>query len=102
MSFSQLIAEAVNAYGTESLHMSHTEKDALVQEITESVACRLQQLLPAYLAGYLAGVNAPGAAPAAPMIGEPLHRAKPACSPETDDAMPDFGDSCMDFDFIGG
>ena len=101
-SFSQLVAEAVNACGTEGVHLSGTEKIELVQEITESVALRLQQMLPAYLAGYSAGANAPGAASVVPTISEPLHHAPPSCSPESDDTMPDFGDSCMDFDFIGG
>ena len=50
-SFSQLVVEAVNAYGSESTYLSRSEKDELVQEITESVTSRLQQMLPAYLAG---------------------------------------------------
>ena len=101
-SFSQLVVEAVNAYGAEGTYLSRSEKGELVQEITESVALRLQQMLPAYLAGYSAGANAPSAASVVPTISEPLHHAPPACSPESDDTMPDFGDSCMDFDFIGG
>jgi len=101
-SFSQLVAEAINAHGTEGVHLSGTEKIELVQEITESVTSRLQQMLPAYLAGYSAGANAPSATSAVPMISEPLHHAPPACTPESDGTMPDFGDSCMDFDFIGG
>ena len=101
-SFSQLVVEAVNAHCAENVHLFGTEKDELVQEITESVALRLQQMLPAYLAGYSAGANAPGAASVVPTISEPLHHAPPACSPESDDTMPDVGDSCMDFDFIGG
>ena len=101
-SFSQLVAEAVNACGTEGGHLSGTEKIELVQEITESVTSRLQQMLPAYLAGYSAGANAPGATPAVPTISEPLHHAPPACTHESDDALLNFGDSCMDFDFIGG
>ena len=101
-SFSQLVVEVVNTYGAEGTYLSRSEKDELVQEITESVALRLQQMLPAYLAGYSAGANAPGAASVVPTISEPLHHAPPACSPESDDTMPDFGDSCMDFDFIGG
>ena len=60
-SFSQLVAEAVNAHCTENGHLSGTEKDELVQEITESVALRLQQMLPAYLAGYSAGASTPSA-----------------------------------------
>ena len=101
-SFSQAVADAVNAYDTEGIRLSRTEKDELVQEITESVALRLQQMLPVYLAGYSAGTNAPGATPATPTITEPLHHASPPCNPEPDDAMSDFGDSCMDFGFIGG
>jgi hypothetical protein len=42
-SFSQLVAEAVNACGTEGVHLSGTEKIELVQEITESVTSGLQR-----------------------------------------------------------
>ena len=99
-SFSQLVAEAVNAHCTENVHLSGTEKDELVQEITESVALRLQQMLPAYLAGYSAGANAPVA-----MLPANAASSQNAATPtqqDSDDAMLDFGDSCMDFDFIGG
>ena len=99
-SFSQLVAEAINAHCTENVHLSGTEKDELVQEITESVALRLQQMLPAYLAGYSAGASAPVAMP--PANAAPLQIATSPTQQENDDAMPDFGDSCMDFDFIGG
>ena len=99
-SFSQLVAEAVNACGTEGVHLSGTEKDELVQEITESVASRLQQMLPAYLAGYSAGANAPVAM--LPANTAPSQIAAIPTQQESVDAMPDFSDSCMDFDFIGG
>ena len=101
-SFSQLVAEAVNACGTEGVHLSGTEKIELVQEITESVTSRLQQMLPAYLAGYSAGASSPVvmAVPPAPTASSQV--AAPAYKQESDDAIPDFGDSCMDFDFIGG
>ena len=101
-SFSQLVAEAVNACGTEGVHLSGTEKDELVQEITESVALRLQQMLPAYLAGYSAGASAPIAMVVPPASAAPSQVTTPPQQQENDDAMPDFGDSCMDFDFIGG
>ena len=101
-SFSQLVVEAVNAYGTEGMHLSRTEKDELVQEVTESVALRLQQMLPAYLAGYSAGASAPVAMTAPPATAAPSQIAEPAHKQECDEEMPDFGDSCMDFDFIGG
>ena len=101
-SFSQLVAEAVNACGTEGVHLSGTEKDELVQEITESVALRLQQMLPAYLAGYSAGASAPIAMVVPPASAAPSQVTTPPQQQENDDVMPDFGDSCMDFDFIGG
>ena len=101
-SFSQLVAEAVNACGTEEVHLSGTEKIELVQEITESVTSRLQQMLPAYLAGYSAGANTPVAIAVPQTNTAPSQVATTPTQQENDDAMPDFGDSCMDFDFIGG
>ena len=101
-SFSQLVAEAVNAHCTEAVHLSGAEKDELVQEITESVALRLQQMLPAYLAGYSAGASAPAAVTVPPVNVTPLQVAATPTQQDSDDAMLDFGDSCMDFDFIGG
>ena len=101
-SFSQLVVEAVNAYGSEGTYLSHSEKDDLVQEITESVTSRLQQMLPAYLAGYSAGANTPVAIAVPQTNTAPSQGAATLTQQENDDAMPDFGDSCMDFDFIGG
>ena len=101
-SFSQLVAEAVNAHCTENVHLSGTEKDELVQKITESVALSLQQMLPAYLAGYSAGANTPVAIAVPQTNTAPSQVATIPTQQENDDAMPDFGDSCMDFDFIGG
>ena len=101
-SFSQLVAEAVNAYGSEGTYLSRSEKDELVQEITESVTSRFQQMLPAYLTGYSAGASAPAAVTVPPVNVTPLQVAAAPTQQESDDAMPDFGDSCMDFDFIGG
>ena len=101
-SFSQLVAEAMNVYGTEGTYLSRSEKDELVQEITESVTSRLQQMLPAYLAGYSAGANTPVAIAVPQTNTAPSQVAATLTQQENDDAMPDFGDSCMDFDFIGG
>lgn len=101
-SFSQLVVEAVNTHCTGDVHLSGTKKDELVQEITESVALRLQQMLPAYLAGYSAGASVPAAVTVPPVNVTPLQVAAAPTQQESDDAMPDFGDSCMDFDFIGG
>ena len=101
-SFSQLVVEVVNTYGAEGTYLSRSEKDELVQEITESVALRLQQMLPAYLAGYSAGASAPVTMAVPPASAAPSQVTTPPQQQENDDAMPDFGDSCMDFDFIGG
>ena len=101
-SFSQLVVEVVNTYGAEGTYLSRSEKDELVQEITESVALRLQQMLPAYLAGYSAGASAPVVMAVPPASAAPSQVTTPPQQQENNDAMPDFGDSCMDFDFIGG
>lgn len=99
-SFSQLVVEAVNTHGSEGTYLSRSDKGELVQEITESVTSRLQQMLPAYLAGYSAGASAPVAM--LPANAAPSQIAATPTQQDSDDAMPDFGDSCMDFDFIGG
>ena len=101
-SFSQLVVEVVNTYGAEGTYLSRSEKDELVQEITESVALRLQQMLPAYLAGYSAGANTPVAIAVPQTNTAPSQVATTPTQQENDDAMPDFGDSCMNFDFISG
>ena len=101
-SFSQLVVEVVNTYGAEGTYLSRSEKYELVQEITESVALRLQQMLPAYLAGYSAGASAPVVMAVPPASAAPSQVTTPPQQQENNDAMPDFGDSCMDFDFIGG
>ena len=101
-SFSQLVVEVVNTYGAEGTYLSRSEKDELVKEITESVALRLQQMLPAYLAGYSAGASAPVVMAVPPASAAPSQVTTPPQQQENDDVMPDFGDSCMDFDFIGG
>lgn len=101
-SFSQLVTDTVNAYGTEGLHLSLAEKNEIVHDVTESVSVRLQQILPAFLAGYSAGASTPVAANTTTALIEPTQPAAQLSSPEPDDVMPDFGDSCMDFEFIGG
>ena len=100
-SFSQLVTDAVNDYDTDRLHFSDAERNRLVQEITEAVSLRLQQMLPAFLAGYSAGAIVPASVNGSP-ANTVLPQVTPAPNdPESDDTMPDFGESCMDFDFIG-
>ena len=98
-SFSQAVTDAVNAYETGSVRFSHEDEERLVQAITDSVGVRLQQILPSYLAGYAAGVVAPAAAQeTSAKVTSPAQRPDPV----QDVSMPDFDDSCMDFDFMGG
>lgn len=106
-SFSQIVSGAVNAYGTEPPRFSREERAEIVYEVTESVAIKLQQMLPAFLAGYSAGANAPATVNAAldgnaASVVSPQRLTVAPNTLESDDALPDFGDSCMDFDFIGG
>ena len=97
LSFSQIVADAINAYQT-----SGADSNQLVQNIADSVEQRLQQMLPAYLAGYSAGASAPVAPAVPPATTAPSQVASSPHKQEFDDAMSDFSDSCMDFDFIGG
>ena len=106
-SFSQIVMDAVNAYENEGQHLSHEEKNELVYEVTESVSLRLQQMLPAFLAGYSAGTSVPTTVNATldARTAKVISPQQVAVAPndlESGDTMPDFDDSCLDFDFIGG
>ena len=101
-SLSQTVVDAINAYEATGVQLSHADKNDLVQDITDAVAVRLQQMLPAFLAGYSAGANAPVTASADPASVPQLPAAAPPNNLASDNDMPDFGDSCMDFDFISG
>ena len=101
-SFSQLITDTVNDCDTDRRHFFDIERNRLVREITEAVSIRLQQILPAFLAGYSAGAIVPASVNVSP-ANTGLPQITPAPNDlESDDTMPDFGESCMDFDFIGG
>ena len=56
-SFSKIVADAVNRYDNEHLHLTPDGEEQLVHKITDAVAERLQLLLPAYLAGYSAALG---------------------------------------------
>ena len=101
-SFSQTVVDAINDYEADGSHLSCADRTDLAQAITDAVAVRLQQMLPAYLAGYSAGANAPVTASAAPASAPQLPVAVPPNTLDSDDGAPDFVDSCIDFDFIGG
>ena len=100
-SFSKIVVEAVNRYDDEHFRLSPDDEEQLVHKITEAVAEKLQQLLPAYLAGYSAasGEVAPPMREGAD--GAVSKATPPKELPATESEMPDFADSVMDWSFIG-
>ena len=98
LSFNRIVVDAINAYKRDQLHLSAQDEERLAAHTADAVADKLQQMLPAYLAGYAAGAVVPSVAPAArPVpIDPPLKAAAPS-----DDEMPDFSGSVMDFEFMG-
>ena len=100
-SFSKIVVDAVNRYDDEHFHLSPDDEERLVHMITEAVAERLQQLLPAYLTGY----SAASREVAPPMEREANRGVSKATPPKelpaTESEMPDFADSVMDWSFIG-
>ena len=55
LSYNRIVTDAVNAYETDFVHLAPEDETRLIQRITDAVAERLQQILPAYLAGYWLG-----------------------------------------------
>ena len=100
-SFSKIVVGAVNRYDDEHLHLSPDDEEQLVHKITEAVAEKLQQLLPAYLAGYSAA-SGEVAPPMEREANSGVSKATPLKEqPATESEMPDFADSVMDWSFIG-
>ena len=66
LSYNRIVTDAVNAYETDLVHLAPEDEARLIQRMTDAVAERLQQILPAYLAGYSAGAASTVAAPPAP------------------------------------
>lgn len=100
LSYNRIVTDAVNAYETDFVHLAPEDEARIIQQTTDAVAERLQQILPAYLAGYSAGAASMMAAPPAPQAAA----GDKAIQPEptgTDEAQPDFSGSVMDFNFMG-
>lgn len=98
LSFNRIVVDAINAYKRDQLHLSAQDEERLAAHTADAVADKLQQMLPAYLAGYAAGATVPTVVPTdRPVpIEPPLKAAAPS-----DDEIPDFSGSVMDFDFMG-
>ena len=100
LSYNRIVTDAVNAYETDFVHLAPEDESRIIQQMTDTVAERLQQMLPAYLAGYSAGM-------ASTVIAPPVSQTETenkAIQPEpadADETEPDFSGSVMDFNFMG-
>lgn len=100
LSYSRIVTDAVNAYETDFVHLAPEDETRIIQQMTDAVAERLQQILPVYLAGYSAGAASTVAVPPVPQVvteGKAI-QSEPT---DADEAEPDFSGSVMDFNFMG-
>ena len=100
LSYNRIVTDAVNAYETDFVHLAPEDEARLIQRMTDAVAERLQQILPAYLARYSAGAASTVAAPPAPQAAAGDKAIQPERT-DADEAEPDFSGSVMDFNFMG-
>lgn len=100
LSYNRIVTDAVNAYETDFVHLATEDEARIVQQMTDAMAERLQQMLPAYLAGYSAGAASTMAAPPVPQAAA-RDKAIQLEPTGTDEAEPDFSGSVMDFNFVG-
>lgn len=100
LSYNRIVTDAVNAYETDFVHLAPEDEAQLIQRMTDAVAERLQQILPAYLTGYSAGAASTVAAPSVPQAAVEDKAIQPEPT-EADEAEPDFSGSVMDFNFMG-
>ena len=100
LSYNRIVTDAVNAYETDFVHLVPEDEAQIVQQMTDAVAERLQQILPAYLAGYSAGAASTVAVPPVPQV-ETEDKAIHPKHTEADEADHDFSGSVMDFNFMG-
>ena len=100
LSYNRIVTDAVNTYEMDFVHLAPEDEAQLIQRITDTVAERLQQMLPAYLAGYSAGAASTVAAPPVPQAAAGDKAIQPKHT-DADEAEPDFSGSVMDFNFMG-
>ena len=100
LSYNRIVTDAVNAYETDFVHLAPEDEAQLIQRMTNAVAERLQQILPAYLAGYSAGATSTVAAPSVPQAATEDKAIQPEHT-DADEADHDFSGSVMDFNFMG-
>lgn len=100
LSYNRIVTDAVNVYETDFVHLAPEDEAQLIQRMTDAVAERLQQMLPAYLAGYSAGAASTVAVPPVPQVATEDKAIHPKTT-DADEADHDFSGSVMDFNFMG-
>ena len=100
LSYNRIVTDAVNAYETDFVHLAPEDEARIIQQMTDAVAERLQQILPAYLAGYSAGAASTVAVPPGPQVATEDKASHPKPT-DADEADHDFSGSVMDFNFMG-
>ena len=100
LSYNRIVTDVVNVYETDFVHLAPEDEAQLIQRMTDAVAERLQQILPAYLAGYSAGAASTVVVPPVPQVATEDKAIHPKPT-EADEAEPDFSGSVMDFNFMG-
>ena len=100
LSYNRIVTDAVNAYETDFVHLAPEDEARIIQQMTDAVAERLQQILPAYLVGYSAGAASTVAVPPVPQVETEDKAIHPKYT-EADEADHDFSGSVMDFNFMG-
>ena len=100
LSYNRIVTDAVNAFETDFVHLAPEDEARIIQQMTDAVAERLQQILPAYLAGYSVGAASTMAAPPVPHVATEDKAIQPERT-DADEAEPDFSGSVMDFNFMG-
>ena len=100
LSYNRIVTDAVNAYETDFVHLAPEDEARIIQQMTDAVAERLQQILPAYLAGYSAGAASTVAVPPVPQVATEDKAIHPKPT-DADEAEHDFCGSVMDFNFMG-
>ena len=100
LSYNRIVTDAVNAYETDFVHLAPEDEARIIQQMTDTVAERLQQFLPAYLAGYSAGAASTVAVPPVPQVATEDKAIHPKPT-DADEADHDFSGSVIDFNFMG-
>lgn len=100
LSYNRIVTDAVNAYETDFVHLAPEDEARIIQQMTDAVTERLQQILPVYLAGYSAGAASTVVVPPVPQA-ETEDKAIHPKHTEADEADHDFSGSVMDFNFMG-